>query len=89
MSYAVACITLFGLMTLFVYPFFSHWLFGADPRQVGLFLGTAVHDTSQTRIEGIASVEHGEIVPHEQVAHLPLMTHGETLLGGVRPQRIK
>src|SRR2546423_13332191 len=52
-SYAVACITLFGLMTLFVYPFFSHWLFGADPRQVGLFLGTAVHDTSQVTGAGL------------------------------------
>jgi uncharacterized integral membrane protein (TIGR00698 family) len=46
-SYAVACITLFGLMTLFVYPFLAHWIFHADAKQVGVFLGTAVHDTSQ------------------------------------------
>jgi uncharacterized integral membrane protein (TIGR00698 family) len=46
-SYAVACITLFGLMSLFVYPFLAHWIFGTDARQVGVFLGTAVHDTSQ------------------------------------------
>src|SRR5439155_22334249 len=46
-SYAVACITLFGLATLFVYPFLAHLIFHANPEQVGLFLGTSVHDTSQ------------------------------------------
>jgi uncharacterized membrane protein YadS len=34
-------------MTLFVYPFLAHWMFAGDARQVGVFLGTAVHDTSQ------------------------------------------
>jgi uncharacterized integral membrane protein (TIGR00698 family) len=46
-SYAVACITLFGLIGFFVYPFLAHWLFNGQPRLVGLFLGTAIHDTSQ------------------------------------------
>ena len=52
-SYAVACITLFGLATLFVYPFLSHWLFGGNPQLAGLFLGTAVHDTSQVTGAGL------------------------------------
>jgi uncharacterized integral membrane protein (TIGR00698 family) len=46
-SYAVACITLFGLLALFVYPYLAHALFGAAPRLAGIFLGTAIHDTSQ------------------------------------------
>ncbi|HKQ98527.1 MAG TPA: putative sulfate exporter family transporter, partial [Candidatus Polarisedimenticolia bacterium] len=46
-SYAVACITLFGLIALFVYPFAAHLMFGAAPRLAGIFLGTAIHDTSQ------------------------------------------
>jgi uncharacterized integral membrane protein (TIGR00698 family) len=46
-SYAVACITLFGLVALFIYPFVAHALFGATPRLAGIFLGTAIHDTSQ------------------------------------------
>src|SRR6185436_18713820 len=46
-SYAVACITLFGLIALFIYPFVAHALFGALPRLAGIFLGTAIHDTSQ------------------------------------------
>ncbi len=47
-SYAVACITLFGLLALFVYPFLAPLLFGAgELQQIGTFLGTAIHDTSQ------------------------------------------
>lgn len=46
-SYAVACITLFGLIALFVYPFLAHAMLGATPALAGIFLGTAIHDTSQ------------------------------------------
>jgi uncharacterized integral membrane protein (TIGR00698 family) len=53
MSYAVACVTLFGLTALFSYPFFAYWLFGGDPREVGIFIGTAVHDTSQVAGAGM------------------------------------
>jgi uncharacterized integral membrane protein (TIGR00698 family) len=45
-SYAATCVSLFGLITLLIYPWLAHFLF-ADPGQVGLFLGTAIHDTSQ------------------------------------------
>src|SRR5439155_5034949 len=31
-SYAVACVTLFGLLALFTYPFVAHGLFRDDPR---------------------------------------------------------
>lgn len=46
-SYAVACITLFGSLALFTYPFLGHWLFDGIQQQAGLFLGTAIHDTAQ------------------------------------------
>lgn len=46
-SYAVACITIFGLVALFTYPFLAHTIFQADQQQAGLFLGTAIHDTAQ------------------------------------------
>jgi len=51
-SYAVACITLFGLVALFTYPFLAHWIFHND-RSAGLFLGTAIHDTSQVAGAGL------------------------------------
>jgi uncharacterized integral membrane protein (TIGR00698 family) len=53
-SYAVACITVFGLFAMLVYPFVAHWMFGGDPLSAGLFLGSAVHDTSQ--VAGAAMV---------------------------------
>jgi uncharacterized integral membrane protein (TIGR00698 family) len=53
-SYSVACITLFGLVALFCYPFLAHAMFGDDqPRLAGLFLGTAIHDTSQVAGAGL------------------------------------
>ena len=52
-SYAVACITLFGLLALFGYPFFAFWACGGDPRVAGIFLGTAIHDTAQVTGAGL------------------------------------
>jgi len=52
-SYAVACITVFGLVAMLAYPFVAHWLFDGDPFRAGLFLGSAVHDTSQVAGAGM------------------------------------
>jgi uncharacterized membrane protein YadS len=49
----VGTITLFGLLALFVYPLLAHAVFGGDPRLVGLFLGTAIHDTAQVAGAGL------------------------------------
>jgi uncharacterized integral membrane protein (TIGR00698 family) len=46
-AYAVAVITTFGIFATLVYPYLANILFAGDPTQVGLFLGTSVHDTSQ------------------------------------------
>jgi uncharacterized integral membrane protein (TIGR00698 family) len=46
-TYAVGCITLFGLLAMFVHPLIAHVQFAGFPRLAGVFLGTAVHDTSQ------------------------------------------
>jgi uncharacterized integral membrane protein (TIGR00698 family) len=52
-SYAVGCITVFGLLALLTYPFLSHALFGGDAQGAGLFLGTAIHDTAQVAGAGL------------------------------------
>jgi len=52
-SYAVGCVTLFGLSALLVYPFLSHAMFGGDPTLAGLFLGAAIHDTAQVAGAGM------------------------------------
>jgi uncharacterized integral membrane protein (TIGR00698 family) len=46
-SYAVACVTLFGLLALFTYPFLAVVACAGDQRAAGIFLGTAIHDTAQ------------------------------------------
>jgi len=46
-AYAVAVITVFGLIATVGYPFLVYFLFGGDPVKAGLWLGTSIHDTSQ------------------------------------------
>lgn len=46
-AYAVAVITIFGLVATLVYPYLAFVLFGGDALNAGLFFGTAIHDTSQ------------------------------------------
>ncbi|MEJ2534931.1 MAG: putative sulfate exporter family transporter [Gammaproteobacteria bacterium] len=57
-SYAVACITLFGVIAMLVYPFAGHWIFHGDPFAAGLFLGTAVHETAQVAGAGLVYQEY-------------------------------
>ncbi|MFA9406729.1 MAG: YeiH family protein [Anaerolineales bacterium] len=53
-AYAVAVITIFGLLATIFYPYLANELFAGNAVSVGLFLGTSVHDTSQ--VVGSASV---------------------------------
>ena len=45
-AYAVANVVAFGLFGMLTYPYLAHLLLGSS-ETIGLFLGTAVHDTSQ------------------------------------------
>lgn len=56
-AYAVACIALFGSMSMLIYPFAAHGLFAGDAVKAGLFLGTAVHDTSQVAGAGLVYLQ--------------------------------
>lgn len=53
-AYAVAVITIFGLIATVVYPYLANYLFAGDAVKIGLFLGTSIHDTSQ--VVGAAKV---------------------------------
>jgi uncharacterized integral membrane protein (TIGR00698 family) len=52
-AYSVACVTLFGVIAMLVYPFAAHALFSADAFRSGLFLGTSVHETAQVAGAGL------------------------------------
>lgn len=58
MSYAVACVTIFGLLALLLHPPLAHLLFGGDAQRVGLFLGTAIHDTAQVAGAALLYAQH-------------------------------
>ena len=46
-SYAIANITLFGILSMLFYPYFANFYFEGNSLFAGLFLGTAIHETSQ------------------------------------------
>ncbi len=46
-AYTIANVTLFGILAMFLYPWLAHALYATVPTSAGLFLGTAIHETSQ------------------------------------------
>jgi uncharacterized integral membrane protein (TIGR00698 family) len=52
-AYAIANITLFGVIAMILYPYFAEWYFEGEPLKSGLFLGTSIHETSQVAAAGL------------------------------------
>ena len=52
-SYAIANITLFGILSMLIYPYFANFYFEGEPLLAGLFLGTSIHETSQVAAAGL------------------------------------
>jgi uncharacterized integral membrane protein (TIGR00698 family) len=52
-AYAIANITIFGIISMLIYPYFANIYFNGNPMYVGLFLGTAIHETSQVAAAGL------------------------------------
>ena len=52
-SYAIANITLFGILSMLLYPYFASFYFEGNSLFAGLFLGTAIHETSQVAAAGL------------------------------------
>jgi len=46
-AYAISTITIFGLIATLVYPYLAELVLKLNLAQAGIFLGTAIHDTSQ------------------------------------------
>ncbi|HUL19134.1 MAG TPA: putative sulfate exporter family transporter [Steroidobacteraceae bacterium] len=46
-AFAVTCVVLFGCAAMLLYPLLAGHFFAASPVHAGVFLGTAIHDTSQ------------------------------------------
>jgi uncharacterized integral membrane protein (TIGR00698 family) len=52
-AYAITNITIFGVIAMFFYPYLANFLFHDQSLQVGLFLGTAIHETAQVAASGL------------------------------------
>jgi len=52
-AYAIANMTVFGIFSMLIYPYFANIYFNGEPLFVGLFLGTAIHETSQVAAAGL------------------------------------
>lgn len=61
-AFAVTCVVLFGCVAMLCYPWVAWHFFAASPRHAGIFLGTAIHDTSQVV---------GAALMYSQQAHQP------------------
>lgn len=70
-SYAVANITIFGLVGMLFYPYLANLFFSGDPVKTGLFLGTAIHDTAQ--VTGAALI-YNEMFQMEKVVDIATVT---------------
>jgi uncharacterized integral membrane protein (TIGR00698 family) len=46
-AFAVTCVVLFGCAAMLCYPWVAGHFFASSPVHAGIFLGTAIHDTSQ------------------------------------------
>jgi uncharacterized integral membrane protein (TIGR00698 family) len=46
-AFAVTCVVLFGCIAMLTYPALAARFFGPTPVYAGIFLGTAIHDTTQ------------------------------------------
>jgi uncharacterized integral membrane protein (TIGR00698 family) len=46
-AFAVTCVVLFGCIAMLLYPWVAGHFFAGHPVHAGIFLGTAIHDTSQ------------------------------------------
>lgn len=70
-AYAIANITIFGLIAMFLYPFIAFTIFDNDPIRAGLFLGTSIHDTAQ--VVG-ASMIYSQTFDMEQIVNIAITT---------------
>jgi len=79
-AYTVANVTLFGLLGMLFYPYIAHTLFAGEPGAAGLFLGTAIHDTSQVMGAALSYKEVYGDAQAMQVATVAKLTRNSLLV---------
>jgi uncharacterized integral membrane protein (TIGR00698 family) len=57
---AIVCVVVFGSLGMLCYPWLAAQLFAESPMHAGIFLGTAIHDTSQVIGAGLIYSQQAE-----------------------------
>ena len=57
-TYAIANITIFGIFAMFTYPIIANFIFLGDVTSIGIFLGSAIHETAQVAGSGMIFSEN-------------------------------
>ena len=70
-AYAVAVITIFGILATLLYPYVANVIFQGNIEKIGLFLGTSIHDTSQ--VTGAALV-YADVFSQPRVIDIATVT---------------
>lgn len=66
MAYAIATITVFGIIAMLLYPYLGHLFFGRNQIMAGLFLGTSIHETAQ--VTGAGLIYDSQFLPARPIA---------------------
>jgi uncharacterized integral membrane protein (TIGR00698 family) len=69
-TYAIANITVFGLLAMFIYPIVANLVFSND-LSIGLFLGSSIHETAQVAGSGLI---YAEQYSREDVVGIAMLT---------------
>ncbi|MFC1918010.1 YeiH family protein [Chloroflexota bacterium] len=73
-AYAVANITIFGIIAMVAYPFLAHWIFSGDTTLAGLFTGTAIHETAQVAASGLIYDQTFGVTSNPTTADIAVVT---------------
>lgn len=82
-SYAVANITIFGLISMLLYPFLANFFFAEEPIKAGLFLGTAIHDTAQVAGSALIYSEMYDAATVMDVATITKLTRNVFIIAAI------
>jgi uncharacterized integral membrane protein (TIGR00698 family) len=72
-AYAVANITIFGIVAMVLYPFLGDLIFGGDIVKTGLFLGTSIHETAQVAGAGLIYDQSFDVTAVPSVADIAVV----------------
>jgi len=72
-AYAVANITVFGVIAMLVYPYLANLLFAGNVVMAGLFQGTAIHETAQVTGAGLIYDQAFEVTAKPSVADIAIV----------------